>query len=88
VLVVVTAGLAPAFLRPVGTALWVLAAVAGLAVTGTTGASWWSSERGRPGPAVSGVVSGGEAMLLIGLGSLPAVLSIGPLIAVLKAASP
>jgi len=84
VLVVVTTGAAPVFLRPAGTALWMLAVVAGLVVAGATGSSWRSSERGRPGPAVSGVVSGVEALLLIGLGILPALLSVGPLVAVIR----
>ncbi len=65
-----------------------LAAVLGLVVAGAAGSSWRSSQRGRPGPAVSGVVSGLEAMLLMGLGLLPAVLSVGPLVAVIRAASP
>lgn len=87
VLVVVTTGAAPAFLRLAGTALWGLAAVLGLAVAGTAGTAWRSSEMGRPGPAVSGVVSTAEALLLVGLGLLPAVLSVGPVIAVIRAAS-
>ena len=87
VLVAVTTGAAPSLLRPVGTALWAAAATAGLGVAVAAGLSWRGSERGRPGPAVAGVVSFGEALLLGGLGILPAVLSVAPLLAALRSAA-
>ena len=84
VLVAVAGGGLPAGLRPVGLGMWLIAASLGIVVAGNALSSYQNAQRGRPGPAVSGVVSLAEAVQFVSLGALPAVLLVGPLVALLR----
>ncbi len=87
ILVAVTIGAAPPVLRPVALADWVLTSVAGLGVAVAAAQSWRWSERGRPGPAVSGVVRTIDAVPLVLLGLLPGALSVAPALSALRRAA-
>lgn len=84
VLVTVASGTLPAALRPLGLGLWALAALMGFAVAASATDAWRQGQRGRPGPAVAGVVSAGEAAQFVVLGALPALALIGPAVSGLR----
>ena len=77
------AGNLPSVLRPAGLGLWAVTAVLGMAVVGVAVGAWRASQAGRPGPAVSGVVSPAETAQFVVLGSAPLVAVLSPLVQLL-----
>jgi len=67
----------PGFLARLGLVVWGGACVVGLLVAAGALRGYQMSERGRPGPAVEGVFTGGHAGLIAALALIPVVLSIG-----------
>jgi hypothetical protein len=75
-----SSGFVPSFLARLGLGVWGVACVLGLAVVAGALVGYARSEQGRPGPAVQGVYSRGHALLVGGLGALPALISLASLL--------